>query len=771
MFRVLLLALGLLTFALDPAAAQFLPQIAEAEPGEQMLLESDELLYNIETGRVTAVGNVFIHYRGYQVFAQKVAYDQANNRLIAHGGVRLEEPGGNVVIARDINLADDLRDGFVTALRADTIYRTRIAANRADRSDGNITIFEGAGYTPCYSCRRQPDRPPTWAVKARRVITNDDARTIRFEEPKFEFFGVSSPTLPSFTIPDPTVKRRSGFLIPTGLYDRDLGFGAQVGYFQTLGPHQDITARITPFTRQGVLTDLEYRFATAFGAAEFRANGIYQLDPDAFGPSGDRRFRGSFRSRGRFQLNPRWAWGWDTTLSTDREYFSDYQLSSSENFTAASTLYLTGLGTRNHFDARLLGFRVIRNDYIAQEVLDPPAPFSPVGSNLQGKQALVHPVIDYEGVYDGAIVGGELSYALNTTSLSRTETDAFGALVGGVLTPRFRGVEGVFSRTSAAVHWRRRIHAPLGQVITPFAGAQADLFYQNVTDADVPLNDNVFTGRVMPYVGINYRYPWLIAAKWGTQTIEPTAEIIVRPGETSIGNLVNEDAQSVVFDDTNLFGTSRFSGYDRVEGGIRANVGMRYTLQTYAGGFLSAMFGQSYHLAGRNSYRVPDILDATAASGLATDRSDFVGDVTLNTNGGFAVSANGRFDQETFDVRRAEVSATARIGPLSSRLVYAFLAKEPDLGFIDDREEIHGSASLRVLRTTRLFGHMRYDLQDRGFVTGGAGVAYDDDALSVSLAYSEDHGDDANEDIDRTLFFRFGLRTIGDTSFSSSISD
>jgi cytoskeletal protein CcmA (bactofilin family) len=38
----------------------------------------------------------------------------------------------------------------------------------------------------------------------------------------------------------------------------------------------------------------------------------------------------------------------------------------------------------------------------------------------------------------------------------------------------------------------------------------------------------------------------------------------------NIGHMPNEDSQSLVFDDTNLFSVSKFSGYDRVEGCVRA---------------------------------------------------------------------------------------------------------------------------------------------------------------------------------------------------------
>jgi len=721
---------------------------------------------------VTALGDVFVEYQGYQLFASRLTYDPATEELTAQGGVRLEEPEGNIIIARELVLDENLRDGFLTGLRADTIYRTRLAANRAERV-GPVTIFEDAAYTACWSCRRRPDRPPTWTIKARRVIVDEEDRTLTFEEPQFDLFGTATLPLPGFTIPDPTVRRRSGFLVPTFLSSNLLGFGVRVPYFQTLGPSADVTIGVTPLTRQGVLGDVRFRQRTVTGAWGVRAAGIHQLDPSAFeGASGDRRFRGSISTVGEFWLNPRWRWGWESTVTTDRRFLSNYKLSTGDDLTAPTTVFLEGLGDRNHFDARFWAFRILQDDFTGGSVNNAPPPFSRVGEKLQGKQAYVHPVIDYEGVYDGAVLGGELSYHLNLTSLSRQETDAFGGITRGVNTARFRGVAGTFTRASAEVAWRSRLIAPLGQVLVPYAGVQGDLFAVENNDPNVTaLVDDPLVGRLMPAAGLTWRWPWLVTADWGTQTIEPVAEIYARPSETLIGDLPNEDAQSVVFDTTNLFGPTRFSGFDRIEGGVRANVGVRYTLQTFAGGFLSATVGQSYHLAGRNSYRVPDILNSSGASGLTTDRSDVVAGLVIDTNGGFALTAQGRFEEESLSVERAEVAASARVGPLSTKAVYAFLAKAPELGELEDREEVQGSASLRVFDRVRLFGLLRYDLEDEELIRSGVGVGYDDDALSLSLAYSEDRGGLPDEPVDRTVFFRVGLRTIGDLGVSTGLED
>ena len=136
--------------------------------------------------------------------------------------------------------------------------------------------------------------------------------------------------------------------------------------------------------------------------------------------------------------------------------------------------------------------------------------------------------------------------------------------------------------------------------------------------------------RAMPTVGLEYRYPFISVQSWGTQTIEPIAQVIVRPNETSIGKLPNEDSQSLIFDDSNLFKVDKFAGWDRVEGGGRANVGFQYTAQFNRGGSVNALFGQSYQLFGANSFAVGDTTNTGLGSGLDTNRSDYVARAVLS---------------------------------------------------------------------------------------------------------------------------------------------
>ena len=734
----------------------------------QLVLQADELIYDKDNDVISAVGNVEMYYDGNTLFANRVRLERATGRFFAEGGAKLTEPDGNIIVAETISLTDDFRDGFVDALRIDAVNRTRIAAERAERENGDVTTMTKGVYTACYSCLAHPDRPPTWQIKATKIVHNKTEQKISYTSPRLEFWGVPVAYFPYFSHPDPTVKRKSGFLRPSAFYSEDLGFGASIPYFWAPAESYDVTFIATPLSRQGLLMDVELRKTFRSGEMTVRGAGIYQLDPEAFsGHAGDTDWRGVITTHGAFRINPRWNWGWDAALFSDVTFADNYaQLWQS---TSTSTLFLTGIGENNYFDVRGYAYQILSEDYVYSGTTQPPvgSPFTGSGIDQQEKQPYVHPVLDYNGLIGQSILGGELSFDTNFTSLTREETDAIFTASGEA---RFRGVAGTFTRTSAKSEWRRELIDPIGQVFTPFVSAQADLFVLHSTDNNVTaLEGETVIGRAMPAAGITYRYPWLSAHSWGTQLFEPIGQIVVRPNESSIGDLPNEDAQSIVFDDTTLFDADKFSGFDRVEGGTRANVGMKYTLATYTGGFVSGLVGQSFQLAGENSYAVPDLLDATQYSGLESDQSDYIASLYLDTNLGLRMSAQGRFDNDDLQANRFEAQATGVTGPLTSQVIYAYLREQPDLGITEDRSDVQGAASLQLMRKWRLFGRVRYDLEDSGIVRDGFGIGYDDDSLSVSVTFAEDRSD--TTDIDRTVYLRFGLRTLGDSDLSTGLSD
>ena len=202
--------------------------IARDKAGQQqpMLVKANEIDYDYANHRVSAVGNVQIYYRNSTLEADKVVYDQTTKRLHAEGNVRLTDEDHKVTYGTIMDLSDDYRDGFVNSLRLDAPDQTRMAAARAERSNGNTTIFHSGVYTACLPCKDDPKKPPLWQVKAVRIIHDQTEKMIYFENASLEFFGRPIAWLPYFSAPDPTVKRKTGVLVPSIFVEHHLRTGA-----------------------------------------------------------------------------------------------------------------------------------------------------------------------------------------------------------------------------------------------------------------------------------------------------------------------------------------------------------------------------------------------------------------------------------------------------------------------------------------------------------------------------------------------------------------
>ena len=152
-------------------------------------------------------------------------------------------------------------------------------------------MFQNGVYTACEACKDDPKKPPLWQVKAARIIHDQGEKMLYFESARLEFFGVPMAYLPYFYTPDPTVKRKTGFLMPMFSSNSKYGFGVQVPYYFALAPDYDLTLTPRITTKQGLLMQGEFRQRLINGAYDIRAYGIRQLDKDDFLRNGGSRRR------------------------------------------------------------------------------------------------------------------------------------------------------------------------------------------------------------------------------------------------------------------------------------------------------------------------------------------------------------------------------------------------------------------------------------------------------------------------------------------------
>jgi LPS-assembly protein len=775
-----------LTFPPRPAPPPRPP--AKSGNDKQMLVRADEVNYDYTNDRVSAVGNVQIYYSGSTLESDRVIYDQKTKRLHAEGNVRLTDPDGKITYGQIIDLSDNFRDGFVDSLRLDLPEQTRVASSRAERSSGNFTVFENGIYTACEPCKDNPLKPPEWQVKAARIIHDQGEKMLYFEDARIEFYGVPLAYMPYLSAPDPTVKRKTGLLMPLISTSSLYGVGMAVPYYWALAPDYDVTFSPMVTTRQGPLLQAEWRQRLVNGSYNIRAAGIFQLDRQQFVTAGDtpgdRSFRGSIESSGQFNLTDKWIWGWDTTVLTDKTFLSDYRLSQfSATYDtlsmvlrqpdyALSQLYLTGRGDRSYFDARAMYF------------------YGFSASDVQAQIPVVLPVIDHDYTVDEPILGGALSFHNNLTSITRQSANfdpiSATALSSGLcslntadsraLNPTncvLRGVPGTYTRFSTSVDWRRTFIDPYGEMFTPFFSLRADVASVQVTNQPGVANyispGGTEIARAMPTAGLEYKYPFISVQSWGTQTIEPIAQVILRPNEAQTNALPNEDAQSLIFDDSNLFKVDKFSGWDRAEGGGRVNYGVQYTAQFNRGGNVNLLFGQSYQLFGLNSFAAGGLTNTGIDSGLDTTKSDYIARASYQPNSTFMFTSRFRFDQASLATQRMELETSANFGRWNATVMYGDYAAQPALG-LDQRQGILASGRYKLNENWVLLGGALYDIRAEKLSQTQIGIGYIDDCLILALNYMTTYSYSGSTAANNTIFLTLGLRTLGGFSVGQGTS-
>ena len=697
----------------------------------QMLLEADTLVYDNDNNTVTAAGGVQIDYGGNKLVAQRSPTTARPARLVASGDVALVDSDGTKVYSDEIDITDDFADGFVNALRVETVDKTYFAAESAEREGGVLTTFNNGVYTACEPCEEKPNKRADLAHQGAEDHLERPGQDGALRELALR---VLRPPDRLRRRPSRSPTRRSsarrGFLFPGVTFKSELGAGINIPFYFALSPTYDLTLNGRYYTKQGFLGMAEWRQRFNNGQYSLRIAGIYQQDPEAFDPAHCRsrtagrpqqaaRHDGHRRARSR---STRAGPSAGTSCCSPTRIFPIPTGSPASTTTCTSReLYLTGLDGRNYFDLRAMKFQV-QEQYLDDQLLA-----------RNDEQPWLLPSFDYSYTPDQPVFGGELNFDMNAQVIHRSALDYFPGRA-----QRARSLEGNDGRLTAEAEWKKSLITDAGLVITPMFDVRGDAIGSDLTPASLAAINNMagalnglayspegdvyngvvsdlanFYQRFMATAGLELRWPLLFSLPDCSHVLEPVAQVFARPNAAYQGKLgiPNEDAQSFVFDATTLFERDKFSGFDRIEGGTRANLGMRYSGSFASGWTTNALFGQSYQLGGENPFAEPDLVNAGAFSGLETDVSDYVALAGFATPHGLSASVSGRFDEQTFEARRTELRGAYSnpIWSLSGR--YAFIQAQPLYGFPDDRREMTVGASTQVRKNWRVFGSGTYDLE------------------------------------------------------------
>lgn len=695
-----------------PVASSAPAATATGAPGIPAELNADALTYDRDLGLITATGNVEIVYGDRTLLADKVTYNQKADIVRAEGNVSLTEPGGEAVFGDRIDITGDLKDGVIYNIGILLADRTRIAGNGARRTDANVTEVSNAVYTPCEICAEDPNASPLWQLKAVRVVHNAKEQRVEYRDAWLEIFGVPVAYTPYLSHPDPTVKRRSGFLAPSFSNSSDLGFRVETPYYWAIDDYQDMTVAPLITTSAGKGAIGEYR--RNFKKGNVKLNGSFVADDD------ERDLRGYVKFDSEYHIDPTWRAGLKIETASDDTYTRRYGFNTDS--VLVSRAYVEGFRGSNYQVLNAYSFDDLRQE----EGLD--------------ETPIILPMYDY--AYEGRrdTLGGYTSFDFNALNLIRRNgTDT--------------------RRLAFRPRWDRPFSGYFGELYEFSAGLAVDGYHTSNLSLD---NGNTYSGvsgRVVPYSSFGWRLPLVRPGEKFDQTIEPRISFVVAPNGGNPDKIPNEDSQLVEFDETNLFRENRFDGYDRFDGGSRINYGLNWTGNMHNGGDASFFIGQSY------KPRTDDTF--SEGSGLEDHFSDIVSRVVINPARYLNLIYRTQFSPDNLTPQRNELTTSIGEKALQLSTQYLFIDNQQSSEF-DGREEITGTLKSQLNKYWSTSASARHDLVDSEFRSFGLNFVYEDECVKFTTTATRSFYEDRDLRPSDTIYFTLVLKTLGEVKSGAS---
>nr|WP_230975408.1 LPS assembly protein LptD [Acetobacter garciniae] len=738
--------------AAPQAQAQFAPTpmhistgSGHTAPDEPATFQADRVDYNDVEHTITWTGNVQVWQGDHVMRADKIVYDRDTGVVAARGNVASVQSDGSVLYAHYAELTGGMKDGIMLHVNATLAENAKLAANGLRRTGGKVNDLSRTVYTACEICEKDKTRAPFWQFRAFDATQDLEHKKIDFRDAYMDILGIPILYLPFFSMTDPSAKRHSGFLMP-GItpHDRYLGSYVTIPYYWVIDDQSDLTAQGLFSTRTGPQISGVYRNRLNFGSLNVQLGVADDTNhssnyTNGFGENvsggNSHGMQGYLFANGQFSIDEHWRAGANVRLATSANYMRDYRVQGYGSDTLNSNAYIEGFGT---------------------------GAYSRLDTQF------------YQGLNQGVIHNSDLPFALPRYTYSFVgQPDAWGGRISFDTTDfnvyRANGTSDM--RGQLAVNWDRAFLSKAGEQFLLTLRLDSMVYRAKKLYQQPNYYTNTGTlvsGQVLPTIALKTNWPFVRTFEngRGTQLVEPIVQGIYAPNTGSgMDDLIpNEDSLAYEFTDSTLFSLNRYQGTDRLDGGLRANVGIHGNW-TWDGHEIDLLAGESFQEHIEH--------DRLPYSGLDHHASDIVAGGRVAPNQYFDFTARMRLNPYThqFDFGDALFSAGlphfhVRGGyvwePVTPYYYYAtnYRSYSPPSLYFERVNELSGGFSADY-SGWHLSGFTRRSLSRKEFVTLGGDAGFNNDCFGIDFMYFKQYTSIGGEQRNSTYLVTVSLKTLG----------
>ena len=647
-----------------------LPSIGISQGAPSLVADSISITDN---NLIVAHGSVRVFSEGTRMQAERVVYDKSKDQLTIDDDILITFLDGTIITATQATLDPKLENGILQDARFVLGQHLQMAAQQIQRRNGNSSLMYQVAATSCQVCNGQT---ALWEIRAKSVVHDEIEHQLYFESVQFRIKGMPLAYIPRLRLPDPSLKRATGFLIPRVKTTDRLSSGLKIPYFIRIDDYRDLT--LTPYLSSRTRT-LEYRYRQAFVDGDVSVKGALSDDDLESAKRAYLFADGSFSIAAQTQLD------FDIEMVSDPAYLLDYGYSEKDRLDSA--ISLVQVKDPSLFMGGITIFQTLRDDEQTSE--SPP---------LTGS-------FNYEKHMPIKSKGNLMVFTTGDTVFR------YGTKTG----PSARDL----NRLSTGAKFEYTHITKLGAVVDTQLGVRGDI-YQTLDD---PSQTGVIR-RAIPHVGLGVSFPLAGSTVAGHQfLLAPTMTLAY---SSIFGrDPLNEDSTRAELDTANLFAVNRFPGEDAVETGLRGAVGLDWTWQAHKGTQTTLTFGRAIRKNADSTF--------SDSSGLSGQLSDWIVSGQSTLANGLYVQASSRLGDNS-----QLTLGSARFGWQNDdfKLAGAYIWQDADIddGRPDSVSEWTLDSELRVSSRWKAFASTRYDLSTSRPANASLGLEYKNECATVDFS-------------------------------------
>ena len=564
---------------------------AWAQPTANLIADKIEISPD---GVLMASGAVTVWYGDTQITASKIYYTSKGEKLEITGPIQLTDGSETVILANQATLAKDLSRGIIKSAQIILSQQVQIVSTQISRVNSRYSQAYNVAATSCFICK---GKVPLWQIRAKRIVHDSLEKQLYFDQAQLRVWDVPVFFFPYLRLPDPSLRRSTGFLAPQLSTSTTLGTAIRTPYFLKLTASKDLTLIPVMSSRTDTLN---YRYRQAYQTGNLKLEGA--LSSDILLPS---RRRGYLLGNADFELGRGYMLDMKLQAVSDTSYMFEYDVSELDRLESNITLNRTQRLTNS--ELRFSNYRSLRDS-----------------ENNATQPTLVTQGSVQRRLYPRSI-GGALD--LETSFLASYRYSD-------------QDIDGYDNaRLSFITDWHRDWAYHNGIVLDVETELEASQYF---TRQNQTVNPNITRISLAPAIGL--RWPLSRRLQDGSvQLVEPRIQLA---GLKSFSQkLPNQDSTRVEFDEGNLFRFNRNPGFDQTETGTRLNVGVsgarNYKNGTNAGWEVGRV------------YREKDSVIFSNSSGLSGSVSDWLVVGSLGTTSGIELIARALL-KDAGDVKKTE---------------------------------------------------------------------------------------------------------------------